>query len=208
MSIMKIEIPGAEYTGTLEYVRLVNNKTQIIQLPIFEPTEDFQKKHPNFLFDKRSGNLHLHPENMKFAVECSRKIDEKLSDIRDALNNVLDKNKYKIRRVKARMYNEHTGYQNATHLFDYISVSNGKNVFQILGVRYNKQEKNIVEQLCSMQFYATGVNYGSIDLFPVVSKSLAEHSKKYVYSDTKCLFYDEPEVICKEFVDFMKCTNL
>lgn len=167
------------------------------------------------LCDRNNGNIHMRPLNKEFAKKCSTYIDGKLNEIKESIEE-FSKNKSSSKSVSIRKYTESKNakkpecYNEATHIFDYLSYKTDKNKYQITGVLfYKSQEKDkeyINEKLCEIQFIKIPLVIKALDMYPDTDES-GKYKKvslgENVYYNPKCDFNSASDEIAKEFMEFV-----
>lgn len=167
------------------------------------------------LSDRNNGNIHMRPLDKEFAKKCSTYIDGKLNEIKESIEE-FSKNKSSSKSVSIRKYTESKNakrpecYNEATHIFDYLSYKTDKNKYQITGVLfYKSQEKDkeyINEKLCEIQFIKIPLVIKDLDMYPDTDES-GKYKKvslgENVYYNPKCDFNSTSDEIAKEFMEFV-----
>lgn len=167
------------------------------------------------LSDRNNGNIHMRPLDKEFANQCSNYIDGKLNEIKKRIEE-FSKNKSSSKSVSIRKYTESKNakrpecYNEATHIFDYLSYKTGKNTYQITGVSFYKSKENneecICEKLCTLQFIRVPRVMKALDMYPDTDES-GKYKKvslgENVYYNPKCDFNSASDEIAKEFMEFV-----
>jgi len=200
------------YVGKLSYFDKNSQEFPINE--VYEPSQELLESKPKFTYDSETGNVHLFPDCIEKANRISKDITDKLIEIKEALKEKKQKEEinlvlkeYEIgSQFNSRIFNE-TPYQDAKKIFGYVYVNDiRRNIsFQIMGIRFSKNENTIDCQLCSLQFAAIQKITASIDLYPEKTKKIKiQRTINNYYYNPPCSFWDETDKICNEFIKFIK----
>ncbi len=162
------------------------------------------------LCDRNNGNIHMRPLDKKCAEDCSKAINDKLNDIRDKIIENYPSLKHANIITESKNAKKPECYNEATHIFDYLSYKTGKNTYQITGVSFYKSQENneecICEKLCALQFIRVPRVIKALDMYPDTDES-GKYKKvslgENVYYNPKCDFNSASDEIAKEFMEFV-----
>ena len=162
------------------------------------------------LYDRNNGNIHMRPLDKKCAEDCSKAINDKLNDIRDKIIENYPSLKHANIITESKNAKKPECYNEATHIFDYLSYKTGKNTYQITGVSFYKSQENneecICEKLCALQFIRVPRVIKALDMYPDTDES-GKYKKvslgENVYYNPKCDFNSASDEIAKEFMEFV-----
>lgn len=195
---MKSKIPLKE-TGYFVGDLFVNVQGRLLKIDPFIP----ETLDDSFLYNKTKemGDCHLVPIDKKVAEDCTTgivKLKESLSKS-DRYSFHCSKNSVAILKPK--------GYDNSKHnLFHYLKYSDGKRNFEIIFIRFYKNEadKTVNCILNCLQFCSYIEPIHSIDYYP----SSSENGKFYIkgnamYYNPCCSFCSSVDEILDEFALFI-----
>ena len=200
-----------------EYRLLLFNGNEWEKIDSYETSDKGRKDAKNGvvgnaynLCNRINGNIHMRPLDKKCAEDCSKAINDKLNDIRDKIIENYPSLKHANIITESKNAKKPECYNEATHIFDYLSYKTDKNKYQITGVLFYKlQEKDkeyINEKLCEIQFIKIPLVIKALDMYPDTDEggkykkvSLGEN----VYYNSKCDFNSASDEIAKEFMEFV-----
>lgn len=197
-------LEGQYRLGNLEYV---TRDGEIINIrDVYEKSKEYLESQNQysrkFGFDGPNGNVHLRPNDERFAKKCSDSINNLMEDIMREWSY-----QKKICYQPEQFSNIPQKYVDVRHLFEYVYVKEGEYSYQLTGIRFYVEQigekKYVNEKLCELQFIRFKKGIRSIEYYPE-NDANGTYGKENVYYNPRCSFYDNTEVIISEFVKFIE----
>lgn len=176
----------------------------------------------NFIFDGRTGNVHLVPKHKELAEKYSNEICEKRIEIKAEIKDLIKETDCLVLAGRAgggsKILNK-TDYKDSSYLFNYIRVTCENRNYDLVFNRFSRTRNandNMDEISCILKClqYEVSTSVKSINIYP----DSLEDDKAYkidieknvnAYYNPKVKFNDSAKAIAEDFIDFIKrCENI
>ena len=208
MENIKLQIRIGDMGYIIEEIKYIKKGDLVL-------TYEVENDNSNFIYDVRTGNVHVFPKDKDISLEISERINNKLYEIRNKLC-IMIKERYReesfskftyeceIRINKPRMF-KGTKYEKSKDIYSYLSFKIPKYDlnFQIVGVKFIKERKSIIDvYMCEFQFIVID-SKKSIFQYPHSLKQGKSQSFESYYYNPECKFDNNIDDICSEFLELV-----
>ena len=171
---------------------------------IYQPSERDIAKSKGFLYDEKTGNYHLFPQDIKVAQECSDDIGEK----RKAVNASIKKRYPQYLNGNmgggAAKISDYEGNYKSSKLFSFIHLEwDGMN-YDLIFIRFFKENEKVNCILKSFQIKMySGKEPKAYDNYPLSGED-GVYDEKGIYYNFPAEFSESPDIIADKLIEFIQ----